>query len=167
MENPNVDKKKIHYLLEGGIIAAIYAVLTYALMPISYGLIQVRVSESLNIMPYFTPAAVPGLFIGCLIANLLGLAYSGLGWLDVILGSMATLIAAFIASRIRNKWLVPLPAVLVNAVVIGLELNIIFQTPLLLSMLYIFIGQAVACYAIGIPLLFLLERYKKQIFRLH
>lgn len=167
MEKPNVDKKKIHYLLEGSIIAAVYAILTYALMPISYGLIQVRVSEALNIMPYFTPAAVPGLFIGCLIANLLGLAYSGLGWLDVILGSVATLIAAFFASRIRNKWLVPLPAVLINAVIIGLELNIVFQAPIFLSMLYIFIGQAIACYVIGMPLLLLLERYKKQIFRLH
>jgi len=164
METPNVNKKRVHYFIEGGVIAALYAALTYALMPISYGMIQVRVSEALNILPYFTPAAVPGLFIGCLIANIFGMAFSGLGWVDVIVGSLATLIAAFITSKIRNKWLVPLPAVLVNAVIIGLELNIVLNIPLLPSILYIFAGQTAACYIIGFPLLLLLERYKKQIF---
>lgn len=160
MEGPNVDKRRIHYFIEGGIIAAIYAVLTYALAPISYGPIQVRVSEALCILPFFTPAAVPGLFIGCIIANALG----GFGIWDIIFGSLATLIAAAITAKIKVKWLVPLPAVVINAVVIGFLLNQLINAPLVATMAWIALGQAASCYILGLPLLFLFERYKKQIF---
>jgi uncharacterized membrane protein len=165
MEKPTVDKKKIRYFIEGGIIAALYAVLTYAFAPIAYGPIQVRIAEALCVLPFFTPAAVPGLFLGCAIANF----FSPFGWIDVVVGGLASLAAAFLASRIRIKWLVPLPAVLINAVAVGAEISIfsigtVEPIAFLPAAGYVSLGQIAACYILGMPLLFLLERYKKQIF---
>lgn len=74
-----------------GLIAAIYVVIALVLAPISFGVYQVRVSEALTILPFLTPAAIPGLFIGCLLANIFG----GMGWQDIVFGSLITLIAAF------------------------------------------------------------------------
>lgn len=149
-------------LCEMGIIAAIYALLTLMLAPISFGPMQLRVSEALCVLPFFTPSAVPGLFIGCLIANLLG---SSFGLLDIIIGSLATLAAAFVTSKIKNKWLVPLPSVVLNAFLVGLVLFIELDMPYFINVLYVGVGQAVACYGIGMPLLFVLNRNKKAIFR--
>jgi uncharacterized membrane protein len=165
MERPNMDKTRIHYFIEGGIIAALYAVLTYALAPFGYLMVQVRVAEALCILPFFTPAAVPGLFVGCIIANF----FSPFGWIDIVIGSLATLIAAFLASRIRVKWLVPLPAVLINAVAVGAEISILTMgTADSVSFLpaagSVALGQIAACYILGLPLLYLLNRYRKQIF---
>jgi uncharacterized membrane protein len=165
MERPNMDKRRIHYFIEGGIIAALYAVLTYALAPFGYGMVQVRVAEALCILPFFTPAAVPGLFVGCVIANF----FSPLGWIDIVIGSLATLVAAFLASRTRIKWLVPLPAVLINAVAVGAEISILSMgtvdsVSFLPAAGSVALGQIVACYILGLPLLYLLNRYRKQIF---
>jgi uncharacterized membrane protein len=73
-----------------GLIAAVYAVLAAALAPISFGVYQVRVSEALTVLPFITRAAIPGLFIGCMLANVIG----GLGWMDIVFGSLITLVAA-------------------------------------------------------------------------
>ncbi|MDD4188774.1 MAG: QueT transporter family protein [Eubacteriales bacterium] len=152
--------KKTVYITQAAIIAAMYAALTYLMAPISYGQLQIRVSEALTILPFFTPAAIPGLFVGCFAANILG--PNGLP--DIIAGSFATLIAAVMSRHIRKKWLVPLPPVLVNAVVIGLMLNYITKAPLLMTMLYIFAGQTISCYGLGYPLLLLLNRHRDKIF---
>lgn len=164
---------KTKYLIQGAMIAAIYFVLTYAIAPFSYSLIQCRISEALCILPFFTPAAVPGLFIGCLVANLIMMFTSGVLPLDVIFGSLATLAAAYLAYVISKKvsskaarWLAPAPAVIVNALVVGWLLSDIYQVgvPYLLCALYVAAGQIVACYGLGIPLLLLLERYKEKLF---
>ena len=98
---------KVLRITQGAVIAALYVVLTMVFAPISFGPVQVRIAEALCIMPMFTPAAIPGLFIGCLIANLIG----GGIMLDVIFGSLATLIGAVLGYMLRkNRWLVPLPA---------------------------------------------------------
>lgn len=152
--------KKLLFLCEAGIIAAIYAALTLAFAPISYGMVQFRVSEALCVLPFFTPSAVPGLFIGCLISNIFG----GNGLLDVIVGSLATLLAAYATYKIKSKWLAPLPAVIINALAVGAMLHFVINIPLLESMAYIFIGQAGACYLVGMPLLFVLNKYSKHIF---
>ena len=90
-------------------IAAVYVVLTLVFAPISYGEVQVRISESLTILPFFTPAAVPGLFIGCLIANITG---GAIIW-DIIFGSVATLIGAIGTYKLRNnRWLAPIPPII-------------------------------------------------------
>ena len=99
---------------QGAIIAALYVVLTVIFAPISFGEMQVRISEALTILPMFTPAAIPGLFVGCVLGNLLGGAIP----VDVIFGSLATLIGAVGGYLLRkNRWLVPLPTVLSNAVI--------------------------------------------------
>ena len=98
----------VRELVRGAIIAAVYALLTIVLAPISSGLIQCRVSEAMSVLPYFTFSAVPGLFIGCLIANLL----TGAPIYDVVFGSLATLLAAYMTYLLRKrapKWFAPLP----------------------------------------------------------
>lgn len=155
----------VRFMAEAGIIAALYFALTMAVEPLSFGqlgMMQLRVSEALCVLPFFTPAAVPGLFIGCALANI----FSFLGIFDVIFGSLATLAAALVTYFIKNKWLTPLPSVLVNAVVIGALLRFLYFTdvPLWTPMLYVGAGQAIACYALGMPLFFLLNRHKARLF---
>jgi uncharacterized membrane protein len=136
-------------------------VLTIAFAPLSYGQIQVRIAEALTILPFFTPAAIPGLFIGCIVANFFG----PVGMLDVIFGSAATLIAAYLSYKMPAKWLVPLPPVIVNGIIIGYLLNYLYQLPLFITMGWVALGQLISCYFIGYPLLLLLEKYKDKIFR--
>ena len=154
-------KSKTRFITETAVIAAIYAVLTIVLAPISFGQMQVRVSEALCILPFFTPAAVPGLFIGCVISNLLG---SPLGLMDVVIGSLATLLAAFATSKVKNRWLAPLPSVLANMFLVAWVLNAMLGLPYWLNVVYVGVGQGIACYGIGMPLLFLLQRNRKVLF---
>jgi len=137
------------------VIAALYAAVTILLAPISYGAVQVRVSEALTILPFIFPESVLGLFVGCLISNI----YGGLGIIDIIFGSLATLTAGYLTSKMPNHYLAPLPPVLINAVVVGFILKYVLGAPLFLSMLYVGVGQFVACYLLGLPLLFWLRRY--------
>ncbi len=160
-------KKKfgVRELVQGAIIAAIYALLTIFLAPISSGMVQCRVSEAMSILPYFTFSAVPGLFIGCLLANLL----TGAVVYDVIFGSLATLVAAYITYWMRNrvsKYLAPLPSVVVNALVVGWLLTYVYQVgfPYWITAGYVAIGQAIACFALGLPLMKLLERFRGKLF---
>ena len=134
-----------------------YALLAIVLAPISYGMIQVRVAEALTILPYFTPAAIPGLFAGCMLANL----YGGNGILDIVCGILATLLAAYLTSRIKNRLLVPLPPVLINALVVGYVLHLVLGYSLYLTMLWVGAGQLAACYGLGYPLLLLLEKHRQ------
>ncbi|MGI5848472.1 MAG: QueT transporter family protein [Christensenellales bacterium] len=152
---------RIRFIVEAGIIAALYFALTVAVAPISYGQLQIRVSEALCVLPFFTAAAIPGLFIGCLLANIL----SFLGIFDIVFGSLATLIAAIITYKLKYKWLLPLPSVVVNAFVVGALLYYLAKLPFLISVLYVGFGQAIACYALGMPLFFLLNKHKVRLFR--
>lgn len=145
---------KINKVTRIAIIAAVYAAVTVILAPISYLGMQVRVSEALTILPFIFPESVIGLFIGCLIANI----YGGLGLIDIIFGSLATLLAGYLTSRMPNQYLAPLPPVLVNAVVVGFILNFTLKLPLFLTMLTVGIGQFLACYVIGLPLLYWLKK---------
>ncbi|MDR0840033.1 MAG: QueT transporter family protein [Christensenellaceae bacterium] len=154
-------------LSRGALIAALYALVTFAIAPISSGLLQVRISEALCVLPYFTPAAIPGLFVGCLVGNLLT---PGADPLDVVFGSLATLLAAaltyLLARRGRSRYWAPLPAVAVNALVVGWLLADIYQVgvPFLLCALYVAAGQALACYGLGLPLMALLDKHKEKLF---
>jgi len=148
------------YISQVGIIAGLYAALTVVLAPISYGPIQLRVSEALTVLPFLTPAAVPGLFIGCLVANIFG----GLGIYDVVGGSLLTLLAAFLThllARTRRPILAPLPPVLVNSLGVSLYLHLLFQLPYWLTVVYIAIGEMATCFVLGYPLLLIILRRKK------
>ena len=150
--------QKLSYLAQSGIIAAVYVALTLVFYPIGYGLSQLRVSEALCVLPYFTPAAVPGLFLGCIIANLFG----GFGLIDIVCGSLATLLAALWTYKIRNKFLAPLPAVLLNAVIVGFELSYLMHLPFWQTAPAVLAGQAVSCYVLGLPLLLALEKLQQK-----
>lgn len=135
-------------LTQSAAIAALYVVLTVIFAPISFGEMQVRISEALTILPLFTPAAIPGLFVGCLLGNLLGGAIP----LDVIFGSVATLIGAVGGYLLRkNRWLVPLPPVLANAVIVPFVLRYGYgvELPVLLMAAYVAVGEIVSCYGLG------------------
>ncbi len=146
--------KTSSFIAKTAIIAALYAVITIVLAPISYGQLQFRVSEILTVLPYFTPAAIPGLFIGCLLSNI----FSPNGILDIIVGSLSTLAAAFLSHKMKKKWLVPLPPVVINGIFIGLMLSCLYQLPLVLTILYVAAGQAAVCYGLGLPFLYLMEK---------
>ena len=105
-------------LCTGGVIAALYAVLTLALPMLSYGPVQIRFSEALTVLPFFLPEAIPGLAVGCFVANLLGSPYA----LDWVVGTLATLLAALWTSKLRHKWLAPMPPVVCNMVIVGAEI---------------------------------------------
>jgi uncharacterized membrane protein len=144
---------KVRMVARGAAIAALYATATVLLEPISYGMYQVRVSEALTLLPVLWPEAVPGLFVGCAIANIFG----GNGPIDVVLGSMATLVAAMFTRLAPNRYLAATAPVAVNAVVVGAYLSFLLNAPLLLSVFYVGCGEAVACYALGLPLLSFLK----------
>ncbi len=152
-------------LARGAIIAAVYALLTIFLAPISSGLIQCRVAEAMCVLPYFTFAAVPGLFVGCLLANLL----TGAPAYDVLFGSLATLLAAYITYLMRKrvtKYLAPLPSVVINALVVGALLTYVYQVGVgyWVAAGYVAVGQAIACFGIGLPLMTVLQKFSDKLF---
>jgi len=153
--------KPVRFLTEAAVIGAMYAVLSLVFAPISSGLFQVRIAEALTILPMFTPAAIPGLFVGCIIANIIG----GNGPVDIILGSLATLAAAFLSGRMPKRYLVPIPPIIINAIVVGFILNYVLKVPLAAAMLWVALGQTVACYGLGYPLITQLEKYRDKIFK--
>ena len=144
----NVDPKVLG-ITQGALIAALYVVLTLVFAPISFGPVQVRIAEALCILPMFTPAAIPGLFIGCLIANFIG----GGIMLDVIFGSLATLIGAVLGYMLRkNRWLVPLPAVMANTLIVPFVLRYgygVVDVAIPVLMLQILIGEVIGRYVLG------------------
>lgn len=146
-------------------IAAFYIILTInpLFFVISFGAVQFRISEVLTVLPYLTPYAIPGLFIGTLIANF----FSTNGGIDVIVGSLATLLAAWLTYKMPNHWLAPLPPVVINAIFIGSMIGLISSSieQIPIFMLYVGIGQLVVCYLLGLPFLIFLEKYKHIIFQ--
>jgi uncharacterized membrane protein len=113
-------KNKTKMITNGALIAAMYVVLTLvsATFGLSSGVIQVRISEALCILPFFMPEAVWGLFAGCIISNLI----TGCALWDVVFGSIATLIGAVVTAKLKNRWLLPVPAIISNMVIIPLVL---------------------------------------------
>lgn len=149
----------IRYLVEAAVIAAMYAALTI-LIPGGSGQIQIRVSEALTVLAYFTPAAIPGLFIGCLTANI----FVGAGIYDVVFGSLATLIAAVLTNKMPSKYLAPLPPIVTNAVIVALVLKLSINAPLLVTMGFVALGELIACYGLGYPLILFMEKQGGRLF---
>ncbi|HEY4687217.1 MAG TPA: QueT transporter family protein [Candidatus Subteraquimicrobiales bacterium] len=161
---------KVNFLARGALIAALYAVITVALAPISYTQIQVRVSEALTVLPYIEGAAIPGLYIGVIIANI----YGGLGPWDIFGGSFLTLIAATLTWLLgkffrryrsaRFKYLgaavALLPPVIINAFGVAYILKIVAKNPYWITVLFVGTGQTIAVYLLGYPLLLFLLRSK-------
>ena len=144
---------KTERISRGALIGALYAVLTIGLAPISYGPVQFRVSEALTLLPFYLPEAIPGLFAGCVFANFFG----GYGLPDMVFGSLATLIAAILSRKSGNIYLAALWPVVSNMVVIGLMLHVLIEAPLMATCLYVGLGEAGACWLVGIPMMKILE----------
>lgn len=158
-----MQKGKAAYITQVAAIAAIYVVLVMLFSYTSFGPIQFRVAEALAILPYFTPAAVPGLFIGCLLSNILG----GAAIWDVVFGSFATLVGAVGSRALRkHRWLVPLPPIVANTVVVPFVLKYAYGSEGMLpvSMLTVGIGEIIVCGVLGMILLFALKKYRNIIF---
>ena len=158
---------KVMNLTQGAMIAACYVVLCLVFEPISYGGVQVRIAEALAILPLFTPAAISGLFIGCIIANVIG----GGIVLDVVFGSIATLIGAVGTYMLRNRtrWLAPVPPILANTIIVPFVIFYGYGTPIPIPLLMLTIGagEVIGCGILGLLLAKGLERMPSGIFGAH
>ena len=156
--------KNLLFMTQAAMIAAIYVALTYLFAPISFSEIQIRIAEALTILPVFTPAAVPGLFIGCLIGN----TVSGALLPDIICGSLATLIGAFFTWKLRNAhpFLAPVPPIVANTLVVPFVLKYAYlvDLPIPFMMLTVCIGEVLSCGVLGLIFYYALRPHKERIF---
>ena len=155
--------KKVVFTTQAAMIAAVYVVLTLVFAPFGFGQVQFRIAEALTILPMFTPAAIPGLFVGCLLGNIL----AGSILPDIIFGSLATLIGAVGSYLLRkHRYLVPLPPILANILIVPfiLRYGYLIILPIPFMMLTVGIGEVVCCGILGIALMFALNKYKHLIF---
>lgn len=154
------------YLTQAAMIAALYVVLT--LVSNAFGLasnvIQVRLSEMLTVLPYFTSAAIPGVTIGCLLANILTAG----SLMDIIFGTIATLIGAVGSYLLRkHKFLVPLPPIIANTLIVPwiLRLSYGLQDAIPYMMLTVGIGELISCGILGTGLLLIFDKNKHILFK--
>ncbi|MDY6323971.1 MAG: QueT transporter family protein [Catonella sp.] len=157
--------KKVLYIAQAGIIAAIYVVLTAlaAGFDLASGAIQVRFSEVLTVMPYFTPAGIPGVTLGCLIANIV----TGSAMPDVVFGTLATLLGALGTYALRkNRWIAPIPPIVANAVIIPFVLRFAYhiEGSLLFFAATVGAGEVITCYIFGQILISALNPVKRHVF---
>ena len=156
---------KIIFLCQGAIIAAIYVVLTYVahMFGLDAGVIQIRLSEMLCILPMLTTAAIPGLYLGCLLANLL----TGAVWLDILVGPVATLIGALGTYALRKyKWLAPIPPILSNAIIVPFVLAYGYgmEQAIPLMMLTVGAGEILSIYLLGMIFYHAIQKRANVIF---
>ena len=162
-------KSKILYLTQAALVAALYVALTWVsnLAGLASGAVQVRISEALCILPAFMPASIPGLFIGCIISNL----SMGSHVIDIILGSLATLLGAIFTSKLKNRFLAPIPAVISNTLIVPFVILYCYTAPearnlstYLLTTSGVFLGEVISAYVFGLILYTALEK-RKNIFK--
>lgn len=146
---------KTKVIVRAGIIAALYIALTGALAPFSFGPLQFRVSEALTVLPILFPEAVPALFVGVLISNIV---FGAQGLPDIIGGSLATLLAAYLTYRYRRNLLAYLSPVVVNALVVSAYVSVIYDVPYVLTALSIAASEALIVFLIGYPMVHLLKK---------
>ncbi len=156
---------KLKKLTKTAMIATLYCVLTLTLAPISYGIIQLRVSEALTVLPRFSKCSVWGLSLGCLISNYIGMMFMNTaGVIDVVFGTLATFLAAVCSYAVRdNKWLVPLFPILFNGLIVGGYLHFIAFTGVnvFLCMFFVALGEGLVTYILGIPLMNFIIKHRK------
>jgi len=158
-------------LCQNGLIAALYTALTFAVPVLSFGMMQLRLSEALTVLPILYPPAVAGLTVGCAVSNLIGFLTGAnpIGLIDAAVGSGATLLAglcgAFLGRRLTAgqhphlRLLLGLAApVVFNGLIVGAELTTLFQAPFWLNCMWVAAGELAVCYALGYPLGLALQR---------
>lgn len=157
---------RVRFMTQAAMIAAIYVVLTIFISAfhLASGAIQIRISEALTILPAFTPAAIPGLFIGCLISNLI----TGAMLPDIIFGSLATLLGALGTYFLRKyKWAIPIPPILANVLIIPWILSYVYGFPgsIPYFMLTVGVGEIISCGVLGMILYGTLAKYRHILFK--
>ncbi|MCH5266025.1 MAG: QueT transporter family protein [Lachnospiraceae bacterium] len=160
--------KKIYPMCQAAMIAALYVVLTFVsnAFGMASGPVQVRLSEAFTVLPYFTPAAIPGLAIGCLLSNWL----TGCLAPDILFGTIATLIGALGSYSLRRyPWLVPLPPVLANTLIVPWVLRFAYgaEDAIPFMMLTVGAGEIISCYVLGLIFLYALKKYGASLFETH
>ena len=155
--------KKLVFNCQAAVNADLYVVLTYVFSAFASGVIQVRVSEALTILPAFTPAAIPGLVIGCLLSNTL----TGCVLLDIIFGSVATLIGALGSYALRrHTWLVPIPPIVSNMIIVPFVLRYAYGAtdafPFMIAT--VGAGEIISCYLLGMILYGALKKVNHTLF---
>lgn len=146
------------YIARAAIIAALYIALVVVFHPWSFGIIQFRPAEALTLLPIFYPEAVPGLFVGVFISNILG----GYGLWDIFGGSLVTLLAAYLTRRYRHTWFAYASPIICNAFLISLYLRAIFNVPYWMSVIGIGISEAVTVLTLGSLLVWFLRRHHER-----
>ena len=152
------------YLTKASLIAAIYIVLVLIqmlpmpLVNLTFGAVQLRIAEGLTLLPLVESAAVPGLFVGCLLANLLLAPYAGFGLVDIIGGSLVTLIAAYITSKMKNKIMAMIPPVVLNGLIVSIWVSYYTSVPYLVTVVGIGGGELLSVAIFGF---LILSVYKK------
>lgn len=161
-----MNRNRILYITRGALIASLYIALTFIsnALGLANGPVQLRISEALTIVPYYTPAAIPGLFIGCALANIL----TGCAFWDIVFGSLATLIGAVFTYLLRKRmWLAPVMPIVSNTLIIPFVLAYVYsiEGTIPLFMLTVGIGELISCGLLGTLLLLVLKKYEKALFR--
>ncbi len=159
-----MQRSALQKLAQASVVAAAYAALTLLLPGPSYGYAQLRVAEALTVLPFLFPATAPGLAVGCLLADLI----SPYGLIDVVCGTAATALAAFLTMKMPTKWLAPLPPVLCNGVIVGGMLawyeagsfGPAFWGMFAVSGPGVALGEICACYVLGLLLLTALPKVR-------
>ena len=155
--------RKVLFITHAAVIAALYVVLTLLanMLGLANYAVQVRFSEALTVLPFFTPAAIPGLCIGCLLSNIL----TGCALPDIIFGTAATLLGAVFTRRLRRfKWLAPVPPIAANTVIVPFILLYAYGIkPLWLSFLTVGAGEILSCGVLGMLLLGVLNKYRRYL----
>lgn len=157
---------KTKFLTRASIIAAIYVVLVLIeapFGPITYGNIQIRLAEGLTLLPLVEAAAVPGVFVGCLLANLILSFIAPFGLVDIIGGSLVTLVAAYLTSKLKNKYLGILPPVILNGLIVSIWVSKYMNIPYLLTVATLSFGELLAVAVFGNITLYIYDRIKKYI----
>lgn len=154
----------IRYLTKASLIAAIYIILVviqtipFPIAPLTFGPVQLRVAEGLALLPLVEGAAIPGVFIGCLIANLIIAPYSGFGLIDIFGGSLVTLLAAYLTSKAKNKWLGMIPPVVLNGLIVSIWVAYFTKLPYGLTVLGIGAGELASVAIFGSIILYVYEK---------
>jgi len=171
VKQTNTKSDRIRFLTVTGLIAGLYAALTLVLAPISFGGVQCRVAEMLTILAAYTPAAIPGLTVGCVISNVVGLSMGAnvAGALDILLGTLATGLAAWLSYRLRHirvkglPFWSTIPPVITNALIVGTELAVVLIPDLSVYgwlgwVASVGLGQIIACMGGGLLLAKMLQK---------
>lgn len=157
-----MEKNNVKFIAFNAIIAAVYAVLTLAISPIAYGAVQLRVSEIMVFLAFYNKKYIPGLVLGCFIANL----FSPLGIWDVCFGTVATIFTLLAMSAFKNRYLAAFLGGVFNGLIVGVELTLLFkELPLFLNIFYVFAGEF-AVLLIGAIIFKMLEKNKVLMERL-